>query len=164
MNRNLYLLLLTLLVASSANAELVAPVESAILQRNAQAKTIDSNSVLVAYTQRLFGSCGYDATTDLAMSMNWEKITREPDYLLITYRSEVAFTILGREYRIKELLVPLPSQTWPSYLYGRSGDKIYAFSKFGPRQLADVVCDEPIGYKNTSPYQAICDNRHPSPL
>lgn len=164
MNWKFSALLWAIPFVSSANAELVPLIEGVTLQRNGKARSIDANSVVVPYAQRLFGSSGYDATGDLAKSLDWGKLIKESDYLFINYRSEISFAILGREYRIKQLLIPLPSHTWPSYLYGRSGDKIYAFSKFGPQQLADVVCDEPIGYQSINPYQNICVNRKPSPL
>jgi hypothetical protein len=161
------LLLVPLLLLAGGNssfAEIVPPIQRAVLRINGKDHPLRASSTIIPYAQRLFTSSSVDNSPEHGSKREWDAANGSPDFILVHYDPALVVTLAGRDRHFTEVLIPLPRGKWPSHFFARFDDEVYAFSKYLPQRLADVVCSSEIGFKDVSPYSILCQNWTPSPL
>lgn len=105
--------------------------------------------------EALLKSCTVDASGGPDYTSRWAAAIQGP-HITVRYEEPVQTVVRGKPVVIEQILLPVPSDHLPNYVWLRANGKLRSYTKYAPSKLADVVCDPDLDVIDVPLYAEYC--------
>jgi hypothetical protein len=157
------LVLLPALFSAITAASAFAAGDEARAMRRGEAVTLSNPARIAQHVAADLASCSVNFTSTRATPGAWDETLASGSYVHATYsppRTMSLFTEGNQQradYRVEEILIPLPEGAWPKHNLARSEGKVSAFVKCDPRRLAEIIREPELRLREVQPYRSLMD-------
>jgi hypothetical protein len=128
-----------------------------------ESRTLESDAAdrTAKALEELLASCKVDASGGPGYTQRWAVAIQGPHVTVRYEEPEVITKILGKPMIIEQILLPVPRDHLPDYIWVRANGKLRSLTKYPPSKLAAVVCDEELELLEQALYAEFCASHLP---
>jgi len=104
----------------------------------------------------LLASCSVDSTPWAGSEEKWQHALSGP-HILVSNTAHPRSYVAGRPVSPDDILLPLPSGSWPDHVLVRDGPSVLAFTKYAPQKLAVLILDDGLGLREDPRFARLCE-------
>ena len=110
---------------------------------------------------KLLESCSVNSTASSEPRALWKRVIAGPSFLHVRFASPRTLRVMSAGHQgyeslsVREILLPLPSETWPDHVLIKGDTDTLAFTKYAPEFLKSLVGEPALQLSTSSPYDSL---------